>query len=307
MNPERLAPTLLALVFALSALTKVRPGAFARAAAATEAALGSGRLRGEPILMLLIVWEGALAVALVSFWPTQLWAGSAALSTLLAFNGALLRMLRSGTELSCACFGSLTTRRLSPAVFVRNAVFLGLALLTVEYPHHPASGPLATLTLLALATSGLMNAASSAGPGSTSDGAGTIDPIVGTWLATWPPLAGDNEAEPPSPESTLVALLSPGCGGCEASPETLAKIARSPGHRVLVGYDARFAPPEAVARLDERLQLYRLPVMPPDSFLAIAQESSTKQFPTFLVVDPRGVVQHAYLGLGALQRGLALN
>ncbi len=77
----------------------------------------------------LVAWlvplaELAIAIALIL---TPGWGGFAAFIMLLGFTTFLVSILRSGVQVSCACFGSTNNEPVSIAEIGRNLILLGLA------------------------------------------------------------------------------------------------------------------------------------------------------------------------------------
>ncbi|MDH4364565.1 MAG: hypothetical protein OEY70_10835 [Acidimicrobiia bacterium] len=57
------------------------------------------------------------------------WGGMAAFALLVAFTTVLVRVLRSGRAVSCNCFGSLSSRPISPTALLRNLALVALAVI----------------------------------------------------------------------------------------------------------------------------------------------------------------------------------
>lgn len=68
---------------------------------------------------------GALLVAGVA----RAWTGWAAVVLLAAFTAFLVRRLRQGVRVPCACFGALSNRPVGPWSVVRNVVLIAAAVL----------------------------------------------------------------------------------------------------------------------------------------------------------------------------------
>lgn len=127
----------LLLVFAVSAVSKVRgPGSFAAFRAATAALLPRAAVRASrPVAIAVVTAEVAVVVALAV--PSTVYFGSMLAAGLLAgFTVAVAAALRRGTTASCRCFGASATR-LGARHLVRNGALLALAggaLLTTARP-----------------------------------------------------------------------------------------------------------------------------------------------------------------------------
>jgi hypothetical protein len=116
---SRVAGAVVALVLAVAAAAKLgRPDATAGELASLGLA-GSERLaRLVPIVELAIA--GALLVA-------PAWGGVVAFALLSAFTAVLVRVIRSGRAVTCACFGGISRRPVSAVTVARNAVLLAMA------------------------------------------------------------------------------------------------------------------------------------------------------------------------------------
>ncbi|MEM9134459.1 MAG: MauE/DoxX family redox-associated membrane protein [Actinomycetota bacterium] len=115
----RLIAAGLAVVFVVAAGAK----ALDRRAAVEEFA--SLRLRRPEVLVpLVIATELAVAIALLTVPPLG---AMAAFALLAAFTVVLVGVLRSGREVACRCFGSLSSRPISRSTVGRNAVLAALA------------------------------------------------------------------------------------------------------------------------------------------------------------------------------------
>jgi hypothetical protein len=95
----------------------------------TAATLGSfgvgGRWRG-PVAIGLPLAELAVAFGLLPA-VSAAWAGAAAFLLLAAFTAGVVRVLRSGEEVDCNCFGQIAPSRVSGLTLVRNGGLLALA------------------------------------------------------------------------------------------------------------------------------------------------------------------------------------
>lgn len=110
---------ILALVFLVAAVSKSldREG--------TVEQFTSLRIRQPALVALLLIpLELAIAVALIVDAPIG---GIGAFALLAAMTTVLVGVLRSGREATCRCFGSLSSRPISPLTVGRNAVLLIMA------------------------------------------------------------------------------------------------------------------------------------------------------------------------------------
>jgi hypothetical protein len=118
-----IAEKILAAVFLLAGATKLMQG---RQWTTDAAALGT-----PPALAPLVPWWELLVGALLA---VELWRpvpAIAAAATLMAFTVVLVRVLRSGTRPTCACFGALSARPVSWGHVARNGVFVLLAVMVI--------------------------------------------------------------------------------------------------------------------------------------------------------------------------------
>jgi peroxiredoxin len=114
---------LLAIVFAVAAIAKLRDPAGTRA---TLARFGVPvRVRHSPTRALPAV-ELAIAVALVPA-STAAWGALGAAIALAAFTLVLVRVLARGEDVACNCFGSIGSKPITRQTVLRNAFLLGLA------------------------------------------------------------------------------------------------------------------------------------------------------------------------------------
>lgn len=114
------AAVVLAVVFLLSAITKLASPAAWRAQAA---GLGVPPWLAAPVPYA----EAVLGAWLLVQWqrPVAAWV---AVAVLVAFTGLLVVRLAQGQRPPCACFGSWSTTPIGPGHVARNTAFLALAL-----------------------------------------------------------------------------------------------------------------------------------------------------------------------------------
>lgn len=115
----RAAGAVLAIVLAVAAVAKL-----ARRSGTGEELAQLGLLAPDVLAWVVPVVELACAVLLV---VVPAWGGIAAFALLAAFTVVLVRVLRSGREVSCNCFGALSRRPVSTWSLARNGVLLVLA------------------------------------------------------------------------------------------------------------------------------------------------------------------------------------
>jgi uncharacterized membrane protein YphA (DoxX/SURF4 family) len=119
------ASVLLGAVFVVSGVTKIASPQQWRT---QSAGLGVDR-RVSTVVPFVELAVGALLIAQI----TRRAAAAIAGLLLLAFTALLVLRLSQGRRPPCACFGALTTKPISWANVVRNAVFLALAALVALY------------------------------------------------------------------------------------------------------------------------------------------------------------------------------
>jgi hypothetical protein len=120
-----IAPVLLAAVFAFAGGAKLADQK------ATAEGFRELRLRNPDRLAVQIPSiEIATAVLLVA---APVGGAIMALVLLLAFSIFLARRLASGSEATCKCFGRVRTRPIGWTDLLRNAVLIGLAVLTLVF------------------------------------------------------------------------------------------------------------------------------------------------------------------------------
>ena len=89
---------------------------------AQAASLGVGALAARLVPLVEIVLGSMLVVGVaraVAAW--------AAVALLVAFTGFLVRRLRQGVRVPCACFGTLSARPVGPWSVVRNVALIAVA------------------------------------------------------------------------------------------------------------------------------------------------------------------------------------
>ncbi|MFI1256225.1 MauE/DoxX family redox-associated membrane protein [Streptomyces netropsis] len=131
--------TLLLLVFAAAVVGKVRNAASFAAFTDAVAVLGRVPVRRAGVLAAAIVGsEAATTMLLAAPWirPVGLLTAAGLLSS---FTYAVARTLRSGTPVSCRCFGA-SAGPVGPPQLVRNAVLLVAVALAL--PVVPGAGQL---------------------------------------------------------------------------------------------------------------------------------------------------------------------
>ncbi|MFF7892717.1 MauE/DoxX family redox-associated membrane protein [Streptomyces sp. NPDC007907] len=131
---------LLALVFAIACVSKVRTSAaYAAFSTAVEALARVPRHRAGRVAGGVVALEAATALLLVL--PGAGSAGLPVAAVLLAgFTYVVARALRDGTAVACRCFGDAGDRPAGPAQLVRNALLLGAVAAAV--PGSPDAGSL---------------------------------------------------------------------------------------------------------------------------------------------------------------------
>ena len=138
--------------------------------AAGFAALG---LRRAPALAGIVpAVELLLAVTLLAA-PSA--GGAAALVLLAGFSAVLVRALRRGVEVRCACFGQAAGPSLSYVDLVRNGLLASLALLAVGAgvdPRVPAAAAMVVVGVATLAGSGALRLLRGAVPGTAAEPGG---------------------------------------------------------------------------------------------------------------------------------------
>jgi hypothetical protein len=151
---------LIAIVFAISFLSKVRSGtAFGEFRTATRALSGLRGGWGTAAAVLVAAAESAVVLGLLAT-PTKPYAFATAVALLGAFTLALLRNGRSPAPVACRCFGGSTASNGHLPVF-RNAVLLAAAacglwsaFLDVEQP--PTASALVLAAGAAVTAAGLI-------------------------------------------------------------------------------------------------------------------------------------------------------
>jgi peroxiredoxin len=142
-----LARCLLALVFAVAALSKFRDRSGSRQAAIN---FGVPRSVAAAVGFLLPVAELATAVALVPA-ATAWWGGTAALVLLLVFIGAIGISLARGRRPDCHCFGQIHSAPVGWKTLLRNAALATVAAFIVwqgrEDPGPGVGGWLSDMTV----------------------------------------------------------------------------------------------------------------------------------------------------------------
>ena len=123
MSWSRAAAILLAVVFAWSAIAK--------ATDLSETSLGFAALglRAPERLAVVVPALEMLTAGLLVVAPPV--GGTLALFLLVAFTVVLIDLLRRGLRVSCACFGAVSSHEVRWLDVCRNAVLIGLALLTI--------------------------------------------------------------------------------------------------------------------------------------------------------------------------------
>lgn len=180
------APVLLASVLVLSAIAKWRDPLSTRSAIAElrmpRAVRAPWVARALPI--------GELVVALVLLSPWQVLARPAAVAALILFTLYFVVIARAMTfdpRPSCGCFGRIGDHRVRPRTLVRNAVFVGLAVVGVAFAaDHTVPHAVSRLEadgwawlaacLVAVTVTGLVTAGPSADPAGATAGSAPLRP-----------------------------------------------------------------------------------------------------------------------------------
>lgn len=117
----RAAAVILAVVFALAAIAKLRRRP------ATTASFWDLRLPAPATLAVAVPMVEALVAALLVAQPRV--GAALALALLAGFSMVLVRAVAAGAEVPCACFGSTAQRPVSTRELMRNGVLAALAVL----------------------------------------------------------------------------------------------------------------------------------------------------------------------------------
>lgn len=119
---------------------------------------GLGLGGAAALAMVVPAVELVLAVALLAAPAVG---GAVALVLLAAFSVVLLRAVRRGVEVRCACFGQAGGPPLSPVDLLRNGLLAGLAALATAAgptPRVPAPAAVAAVAAAVVAGAGLLRA-----------------------------------------------------------------------------------------------------------------------------------------------------
>ncbi|MEV6928530.1 MauE/DoxX family redox-associated membrane protein [Dactylosporangium sp. NPDC051485] len=116
----------LGIVFAVSALSKVRGrAAWSRFTASVAALAPAPRTATRPLAAAVVAAEGAIVLALAA-GPVAPVGFAMAIGLLAAFTAAIVRAYRRERRVPCACFGS--GRPVGPRHVVRNGILAAVGL-----------------------------------------------------------------------------------------------------------------------------------------------------------------------------------
>jgi uncharacterized membrane protein YphA (DoxX/SURF4 family) len=119
----------VAAAYALCLVLVAAAAAKLRRPAATAADLERLGLRWPRALARLVPATELGAAAALLLVPS--WGGVASFALLAAFSTVLVRVVRSGQQVPCACFGATSSRPVSGRTLARNGVLLVLAAVAV--------------------------------------------------------------------------------------------------------------------------------------------------------------------------------
>jgi len=294
----------LAAVLVVSAATKATPsGRAAFKRSITE--LFGARSRGltSAVLVGTVALELGVAAGLALGVPTQALALLAGSVLFTIFTIVLAPAIARRQRATCACFGALSHRQVGLGLVVRNETlsFAGLAALAVTGPMHVlvVAAILVGLGLYAVQTVALLH---------VSRGIHTPVPAPARQPFE-PPATGVPvpafDAPGAGPTDVVLAFLSPGCGSCVDAVATVQEIVRGSRLRAVAVIDPSAAHAPELAELRQELADHRVPVA--EDADRIVEALDVRAFPSFAVVDARGVVVSSCLGVDGLRELVAFD
>jgi thiol-disulfide isomerase/thioredoxin len=300
---ERPIAVLLGLVLLAAATAKLLRGGRTEFISSLELILGIADLRLRRLLLMCTVGaEYVIGLGLVFMQAAHdVWLSAFSL-LLLLFTAVLAVTIARGVRASCPCFGRTSSKQVGIRDLGRNFALLGVALVVLCAKESSMFWPMAVVAILVLSGTQVvllarMNARIERLALRETDIPAFGPPLVGVKL---PPVEG-LAAGARNSRTTLIALLSPGCGGCLAAPDALTEIVESLGVDVVGAIDMRVADPGEVAELQKALEHHSIRSLTRDDANAVIAALEVQAFPSFVVADDSLRVTASCVGLGDLQ------